>query len=303
MSVPFLLRLGRASCRNAAQLFTDFKRSRFLPIASQKSITPNGHNNATSQAAARLLSLFAGNGHLAGGRAAGESSRMGGAATHRFPLCCLALLMACASAFAICPCGKICAMAKHKCIARDCPARRPHPTATAKPAVASQADAVASRAVLVAEVDLPGEAPEGVAACRYEHSKVNPWIILPDKSCTPGAPHAVSRAEVEKKSKAFRNVPESEKKQVCEYYGATDCPDVKAGEEDHLCPVALCHSNDIDNLWWQPAPQYHQKDRVEAKLIEMVRKGQVTPETARKALESDWSVAYQKYVGPLPKGN
>jgi hypothetical protein len=132
------------------------------------------------------------------------------------------------------------------------------------------------------------------------HYRKHGSILLPDSSLTPGAAHAVSQAEVEKKSQEFRDVPESEKKQVCSEYGAKDCPDAKVGEIDHLCPVAICHDNSLANLWWQPAPQYHWKDILEAKLVRMVRAGAITPEEARIAIESDWSNTYLKYVGPFP---
>ena len=61
---------------------------------------------------------------------------------------------------------------------------------------------------------------------------------------------------------------------------------------------------DPANLWWMIyADRYgaRVKDVLETKLSRSVCKGEITLDEARDALMGNWLVAYQKYVGPLPK--
>jgi hypothetical protein len=89
------------------------------------------------------------------------------------------------------------------------------------------------------------------------------------------------------------------KQQIVQYgYSDTNLADY---EEDHL--VALedgGHPTDPHNLWPQPrhAQQWNAplKDTLENVLHGMVCSGQLTLDTARQALATDWVEAYRKYV-------
>jgi hypothetical protein len=99
-----------------------------------------------------------------------------------------------------------------------------------------------------------------------------------------------------------RNVPQSEKVQACRAYGITaGCPG-KGYELDHLISIELGGSNDIKNLWPQPADQtnplligYHSKDVVENRAHRAVCSGQITLEDAQQSIARDWFAFGLKY--------
>ena len=76
-------------------------------------------------------------------------------------------------------------------------------------------------------------------------------------------------------------------------------------EEDHLISLEIGGDpRNPDNLWPQPwfgAWNARVKDTLENRLHRMVCEGDITLEEAQHAIASDWSAAYQKYVGPQPK--
>src|SRR5512142_879538 len=129
----------------------------------------------------------------------------------------------------------------------------------------------------------PQSAPAGLGSSPSigERTKTSGCVsqnALPDPACTPGAilPDATKDAVcVPGYSSQTRNVPESEKNQVYAEYGITSH---KAGqyEVDHLISLELGGSNDIANLWPEPAeprPGFHEKDKVENYLHQQVCSG------------------------------
>ena len=87
---------------------------------------------------------------------------------------------------------------------------------------------------------------------------------LPDSACTPGA--IFSEATVEQicqsgYSSSVRNVPEEVKQEAYASYGITSHAPGQY-EVDHLVSLELGGSNDISNLWPEPAdprPGFHEK--------------------------------------------
>jgi hypothetical protein len=77
-------------------------------------------------------------------------------------------------------------------------------------------------------------------------------------------------------------------------------------EEDHLIPLELGGAPaDPRNLWPEPhyAPGYwgsFAKDRLEYKLNQLVCDGTLPLDEARKAIATDWTAAYRRYLGPAP---
>jgi hypothetical protein len=62
-------------------------------------------------------------------------------------------------------------------------------------------------------------------------------------------------------------------------------------EVDHFIPLELGSSNDITNLWPEPAeptPGFHDKDKVENSLHNQVCRGSMTLQDAQKEIASDW---------------
>jgi len=123
---------------------------------------------------------------------------------------------------------------------------------------------------------------------------------LPDRRCTPGAAFAVGARTVCVPGYAgrARDVPASEKRAVYAEYGIFSH---RRGqyEVDHLIPLELGGSNSIANLWPQPAlprPGFHEKDRLENTLHDLVCSGQMSLGRAQRAIATDWVSAFYRYV-------
>lgn len=121
---------------------------------------------------------------------------------------------------------------------------------------------------------------------------------LPDFACTPGAVFPdVTKDQVcvSGYSSQVRNVPDSEKNDVYAEYGISHH---SAGEYevDHLISLELGGSNDIANLWPEPAeprPGFHEKDKVENYLHKQVCAGAMTLQEAQVQIAHDWLSVYK----------
>ena len=123
---------------------------------------------------------------------------------------------------------------------------------------------------------------------------------LPDPTCTPGAVIATeTKATLCDKSfrtGSVRDVSEETKKQVFAEYGITSH---KRGqyEIDHLVPLELAGSNDIKNLWPQPAspkPGFHEKDKVENYLHDQVCSWAISLQQAQTEIATNWLAVYNQ---------
>lgn len=121
---------------------------------------------------------------------------------------------------------------------------------------------------------------------------------LPDPACTPGEiiPDATAaQICVPGYSSSVRNVSDDLKDQVYAEYGiATHSPGQY--EVDHLIPLELGGSNDIANLFAQPAdprPGFHEKDQVENWLHDQVCSGAMLLADAQLGIAQNWVQFYQ----------
>ena len=126
---------------------------------------------------------------------------------------------------------------------------------------------------------------------------------LPDPACTPGAIFADATKEAICQpgySRNVRNVPASLKNKVYAEYGVrTHSPG--AYEVDHLISLELGGSNEIANLWPEPAlprPGFHEKDQVENYLHDQVCSGAISLTQAQQQIATNWLPVYDR----LPKG-
>jgi Excalibur calcium-binding domain len=124
---------------------------------------------------------------------------------------------------------------------------------------------------------------------------VGPDTVYPNSALTPGAvfPEATADAVcVVGYSGSVRNVTTGERLRVYAEYGISDVPG--ADEVDHLIPVELGGSNDLNNLWPEPyfAPGAHEKDRVENYLHDQVCGGAISLGDAQQAIVRDWYAVY-----------
>jgi len=125
---------------------------------------------------------------------------------------------------------------------------------------------------------------------------------LPDSACTPGAILTTGTKEaicVSGYSRSVRNVPESVKIQAYNEYGITH-HNPGEYEVDHLISLELGGSNDISNLWPEPAsptPGFHEKDKVENYLHSQVCKGAISLQQAQTQIATNWLAVYKQMGG------
>lgn len=119
---------------------------------------------------------------------------------------------------------------------------------------------------------------------------------LPDSACTPGAIFenaSSSEICVSGYSSTVRNVPDSLKNKVYALYGITNRSSGEY-EIDHLISLQLGGSNDISNLWPEPAtpkPGFHEKDGVENSLKSKMCKNESTLKDTQALIATDWTRA------------
>ena len=117
---------------------------------------------------------------------------------------------------------------------------------------------------------------------------------LPDAACTPGAIFADATKDkicVPGYSSSVRDVPQAEKDQVYAEYGITSHQPGQY-EVDHLVSLELGGSNDIANLWPEPAdprPGFHEKDKVEDYLHSQVCSGALPLQQAQVQIATNWT--------------
>ncbi len=123
---------------------------------------------------------------------------------------------------------------------------------------------------------------------------------LPDLVKTPGAVRTVNKQLVcSENTKRFRDTTLAMKKQACGQYGILKCSGGDY-EIDHLIPLELGGADADANLWPQPAPDFHYKDKLEDKLHELVCKNVVSLADAQYEIKHSWTVSYRKRIGALP---
>lgn len=121
--------------------------------------------------------------------------------------------------------------------------------------------------------------------------------VLPDPACTPGdiLPEATkAKICVSGYSTTVRDVPESEKQAVYKEYGIKTHTSGEY-EVDHFVSLELGGSNDISNLWPEPAapkPGFHEKDKVENYLHDQVCSGAMTLKDAQIKIATNWLDVY-----------
>lgn len=115
---------------------------------------------------------------------------------------------------------------------------------------------------------------------------------LPDPRCTPGAVETTDLGAIcAQSTRERRAVPSSVHRQVLAEYGVPYPPPAGAYEVDHLIPLELGGSNDITNLWAEPAeprPGFHEKDQVENETHRRVCAGELRIEDAQRQISEDW---------------
>src|SRR5262249_41967338 len=121
----------------------------------------------------------------------------------------------------------------------------------------------------------------------------------PDPGCTPGdifPDVTAAQVCVSGYSGTVRHVTTTEKNQVYSEYALT-VHTAETFEVDHFVSLELGGSNDISNLWPEPAgptPGFHQKDQVENYLHKQVCSGAMTLHDAQIQIATDWLSVYNQ---------
>jgi hypothetical protein len=149
----------------------------------------------------------------------------------------------------------------------------------------------------LAEADVPTKSP-AVANVPTDTNvavagKVGDASLYPNPTLTPGDVMTTDASIVcvSGYTATVRDVPLSEKKQVYAEYGVSYPQPTGAYEVDHFIPLELGGSNDIKNLWLEPAapiPGFHQKDQYENYGHKQACDGEITLIEAQRRMTTDW---------------
>lgn len=145
----------------------------------------------------------------------------------------------------------------------------------------------------------PTTTPSTTVLSQVSTVKRGPASLYPNSSLTPGAilPVTVQQVCTPGYSSTVRNVNNVTKNQVfAEYNIPQSARTPGAYEVDHFISLELGGSNDISNLWPEPAlpvPGFHQKDMVENYLHSQVCSGKLILQQAQQEISTDW---YQVYL-------
>ena len=144
-----------------------------------------------------------------------------------------------------------------------------------------------------------GAAPSSSSLALGKRTKTSGCVavqMLPDAACTPGAVLTTDAATVctPGYSSKVRHVSGSTKNAVYAEYGIKTHTSGQY-EVDHHISLELGGSNDIANLWpepAEPAPGFHEKDKVENYLHQQVCDGAMSLEEAQYEIATDWYAVY-----------
>lgn len=146
----------------------------------------------------------------------------------------------------------------------------------------------------------PSPAPESGPAAFPAPTKTARCVRrggMPDPACTPGAtfPDATrERICTRGYAGSVRHVTQATKRRVFRMYGETP-RGPGSYEVDHLVSLELGGSNDVANLWPEPAeprPGFHEKDEVENWLHRQVCDGRMPLAEAQRRIAGDWYAVY-----------
>jgi hypothetical protein len=133
-------------------------------------------------------------------------------------------------------------------------------------------------------------------------TKAGPAYVYPNPSLTPGVVLTTDASTIcaPGYTSSVRDVSTATKEQVYAEYGVSYPQPSGAYEVDHFIPLEIGGSNDIKNLWLEPAtptPGFHQKDQFENFEHGQVCDGAITVAEAQRRMVSDWYLHWQQEVG------
>jgi hypothetical protein len=148
-----------------------------------------------------------------------------------------------------------------------------------------------------------------LVGAKTEIRHLGPDYLYPDPTKTPCKADTLDLKALQKSyngktySQAHRNVSEAKKKEVRKLYMFFNPPE-GGYEIDHCFPVSAGGSNDVENLWPQPAENYwdgkrygfHEKDQLEAWGAREIKASRLDPKDFYRCVVSDWVACYQANI-------
>jgi hypothetical protein len=180
---------------------------------------------------------------------------------------------------------------------------RANATAVAQQAISEAHAALALKGISadVAQGDIANTASTQTVPLAPSSTKAGPAYVYPNPSLTPGAVLNTDASAICTPGYAsgVRDVSTATKEQVYAEYGVSYPQASGAYEVDHFIPLEIGGSNDLSNLWLEPAtptPGFHQKDQ-----FENLEHGQVCNSTigvaeAQRRMVSDWYLYWEEEV-------
>jgi hypothetical protein len=188
---------------------------------------------------------------------------------------------------------------------------RDNATAVAQHAISEAHAALASPAISVdvAQGNIPSLAQAAAAntpsiqtvSLAPSSTKAGPTYLYPNPALTPGAVLTTDASTicVPGYASSVRDVSTATKEQVFAEYGVSYPQPQGAYEVDHFIPLEIGGSNDLTNLWLEPAtptPGFHQKDQFENFEHGQVCNGTISAAEAQSRMASDWYLYWQEEV-------
>ena len=123
---------------------------------------------------------------------------------------------------------------------------------------------------------------------------------LPNNMYTPGKADKVDVKQLCAADASAKPVADWQRNEALTRYGVR--PEGFNGEIEHLVPVSLGGTNDPDNLYpFHAQGEYtlDAKQRLAAKLRELVCDGKVSLKQAQDVFKKDWTKGYKQYLGAM----
>ena len=180
---------------------------------------------------------------------------------------------------------------------------RDNATAVAQQAISEAHAALASLAISVdgAQGNIATTPSTQTVSLAPSSTKAGPAYLYPNQSLTPGAVLTTDASTTcaPGYASSARDVSTATKKEVYAEYGVTYPQASGAYEVDHFIPLEIGGSNDITNLWLEPAtptPGFHQKDQFENFEHGQVCDGAISVAEAQSRMVSDWYWYWEEEV-------
>jgi hypothetical protein len=186
---------------------------------------------------------------------------------------------------------------------------RDNATAVAQQAISEAHAALASKAISTdgAQATIPPPAQAAAAKTPSTQTvllapsptKTGSAYVYPNPSLTLGAVLTTDASTIcaPGYASSVRDVSTATKKEVYAEYGVSYPQPLGAYEVDHFIPLEIGGSNDISNLWLEPAtptPGFHQKDQFENFEHAQVCNGTISVAEAQRRMVSDWYFYWQE---------